>query len=320
MTKEIGFPISKKENERRRVLTPQSLRDNYEMAQHFWVETNYGSVIGYDDNEYLSAGCHVCTRADVLSKDVICDPKIGDAEYLNSLSRGQTIFGWVHATQSKNITDIILKRGLRAVAWEKMFIDGRHVFYKNNELAGKSAVLHAVLSYGQLPINKKCAVIGNGNTARGAIEALSMLGAEITQYTRKLEALFRKELCNFDIVINCVLWDLKRSDHLIFKSDLKNMKRHSLIIDVSCDKNGAIETSIPTTINTPIYYVDGIAHYVVDHTPSLLYRDFTNQTAADLIPYLSSLVYETTNSVITDATIIDNGQILDDEIINYQHR
>lgn len=98
------------------------------------------------------------------------------------------------------------------------------------------------------------------------------------------------------------------------------MKKHSLIIDVCCDKNGAIETSIPTTINAPIHYVDGITHYVVDHTPSLLYRDSTNQTAADLIPYLSSFVYETPNSVISDATIIDIGQILDDEIINYQHR
>ena len=44
-----------------------------------------------------------------------------------------------------------------------------------------------------------------------------------------------------------------------------------MIIDISCDRNGGIETSIPTTIENPTYMVEGIRHYVVDHTPSLFY-------------------------------------------------
>ena len=45
------------------------------------------------------------------------------------------------------------------------------------------------------------------------------------------------------------------------------MKRGSMIVDISCDRNGGIETSIPTTIENPSYIVDGLRHYVVDHTP-----------------------------------------------------
>ena len=43
-------------------------------------------------------GCQVVGQEQVLKQDVICDPKIGDATYLEDLTVGQTIFGWVHAT------------------------------------------------------------------------------------------------------------------------------------------------------------------------------------------------------------------------------
>lgn len=138
----------------------------------------------------------MCTRADVLNKDVICDPKIGDAEYLNLLSRGQTVFGWVHATQNKNITDIILKRGLRAVAWEKCSLMADMFSAKAMNWPGRAPSSMPCFLM-EATNQQKCAVIGNGNTARGVTEALSMLVAEITQYPRNLEALFWKRTLQF---------------------------------------------------------------------------------------------------------------------------
>ena len=98
------------------------------------------------------------------------------------------------------------------------------------------------------------------------------------------------------------------------------MKKNSMIIDVSCDKCGAIETSIPTTIERPYYYVNGILHYVVDHTPALFYKTFTKNNSEIIAPYINDLINENNNEVLNKALIIKNGIILDNEINDYQKR
>lgn len=92
------------------------------------------------------------------------------------------------------------------------------------------------------------------------------MGADVTIYDRKTEKLFQKELSQYDVIVNGILWDTERKDHIIYKSDLKRMKKGAMIIDISCDRNGAVETSIPTSMDQPTYEVDAIVHYVVDHT------------------------------------------------------
>jgi N5-(carboxyethyl)ornithine synthase len=98
------------------------------------------------------------------------------------------------------------------------------------------------------------------------------MGADVVVYDRHTEQLLSKELGEYDVIVNALLWDTKRTDHIIYREDLKRMKKGAMIIDVSCDRAGAIETSVPTTLENPTYVVDGITHYVVDHTPSLFYK------------------------------------------------
>ena len=80
----IGFPISHKENECRRAIIPDHIRF-IKYPQQLYFEKNYGKVLGISDNEYKKVGCHIVSREEVLKKNIICDPKIGDAEYLNKL-------------------------------------------------------------------------------------------------------------------------------------------------------------------------------------------------------------------------------------------
>lgn len=316
--KTVGFPISHKENERRRAMVPADIcKISHPEALYF--ERGYGDDIGFSDKDYEDAGAHVASREEVLKKDIVCDPKIGDAEYLEDLSE-QTIFGWVHAVQNRDITDKLIEHRLSAYAWEDMFEQGRHVFWRNNELAGEAAVLHAFQCYGRMPYETRVAVIGRGNTARGAIRALNMLGADIMQYDRRTEALLREEIGNYDVIINCILWDVTRTDHIIYRDDLKRMKKNAMIVDVSCDRNGGIETSIPTTIEDPIYSVDGIAHYVVDHTPSLFYKTFTTDNSRTIAPYIDMLINENENQVLRDALAVKDGCIIDKRINEFQHR
>ena len=124
--KTVGLPISHKENENRRALAVEEIR-KMRFPELVYVEEGYGEVLGVSDDEYRAAGAKVVSRAEVLTKDILCDPKIGDAEYLGDLSRGQTVFGWIHATQNRDITDSLIRSGLTAYAWEKMFDCGRHI-------------------------------------------------------------------------------------------------------------------------------------------------------------------------------------------------
>ena len=158
-------------------------------------------------------------RDEVLKQDIICDLKAGVSKYIKDLKSGQILFGWMHATQNEELTDIMIKNKLTVYAWGNMNYRGRHIFWRNNEIAGESSVLHAFQCFGLMPYDAKVAVIGRGNAAKGAINILNKLGAEVTQYNRKTENLLREELGNYDVIVNCVLWDLFREDHIINKDD-----------------------------------------------------------------------------------------------------
>ncbi len=316
----VGLPISHKENEKRRALIPSDIK----MLHHpdnIYIETGYGDVLGYCDNDYLQHGVNVASREEVLRKDIICDPKIGDADYLESLNN-QTIFGWIHAVQNRDITDKIIASHLTGYGWEDMYEGGRHSFWRNNEIAGEAAVFHAYMCHGVFPYNTKAAVLGRGNIARGAIKTLNYMGATVVQYDRKQEGLFRKELDRYDVVVNGILWDTTRKDHIIYREDLKRMRRNSMIIDVSCDRNGGIETSIPTTIDNPIYEVEGVTHYVVDHTPSLFWKTATESLSAEFVKFIDMLIEDRAedNPVLSACHNFEKGVILDDRINIFQGR
>jgi len=315
----IGFPISHKENENRRAIVPEDISKILH-PENLYIEEGFGAVLGISDEEYSRVGCRICSHEEVLKQDIICDPKIGDADYLELLPEGRTIFGWVHATQNRDITDKIIARRTTAYAWENMFEKDRHVFWFNNELAGEAAVMHAFQCYGRLPYGLKVAVLGNGNTARGAVRVLNMLGADVMQYGRRQEELFKEEFVDYDVIVNCILWDVRRTDHIIYKKDLKRMKRGALIIDVSCDRNGGIESCIPTPIEAPTYIEDGVMHYAVDHTPSLFYKTFSYNNSKIICKYLNELMTGEIGEVLKNCIVIKNGIIVDDEINKFQGR
>ena len=108
--KTVGLPISHKENERRRTLVPADI----EVIRHpeqIYIEDGYGDVLGYSNDDYSCQGVKIANRLEVLSKDIVADPKVGDAEYLENLN-GQTVFGWLHAVQNRDITDKMISNKL----------------------------------------------------------------------------------------------------------------------------------------------------------------------------------------------------------------
>lgn len=313
----VGFPISHKENENRRALIPSDVR-SVTYPERLLFETGYGDVLGFPDEDYKRAGASVVSREEALRQPVVCDAKVGDADYLHEL-RGQTVFGWVHAVLNRDITDALVEGKLTAYAWEEMYYKGRHVFWRNNEIAGEAAVSHAYMCHGVFPYLTRVAVLGRGNIARGAIRTLNFMGADVTVYDRRTEALLREELPRYDVVVNAILWDKMRKDHIVYREDLKRMKHGAMIIDISCDRAGAVETSVPTSIDHPTYKIDGITHYAVDHTPALFYKSTSESISKELPPYLNELI-EGKIDLLKSALIVDHGDIVDLKIKEFQGR
>lgn len=315
--KTVGFPISRKQFERRRALLPVHF-DKLKNPSQIYVEKGYGESFGYSDEVYEKAGINVVEFEEVLKQDIICDPKIGDADYLNKLNN-QTIFGWVHLVQNKDITDICVNNKLTTYTWEDMFDMGRHSFWHNNQMAGVASILHGFISYGETPFGKKVAVIGRGNVATGAIKTLNQLGAEVTIYTKRTENLFKEEMDKYDVIVNALLWDTYRKDHIVSRDDLERLKG-KLIIDISVDVAGAVETTVATKMDDPIYLLDDVYHYAVDHTPSILFRETSVGISEVVTYYIDQLIEDNPDHVLKDALAMENGNIIDQRIKDFQNR
>ncbi len=316
--KTIGFVISHKDGEERRGLIPQDVIANVKNPGQIYVETGYGDSLGICDEQYRQAGCRVVSRTDALSCDIIADVKLGDADYLDSIDAGKVLFGWAHAVQNIPFTDVALKNGHTVVAWEEIFEDGRYIFYRNREIAGEAAVMHAFRYCGKMPYDCSVAILGNGQTAKGAMRILHGLGATVDIYNRKLEQLFRQKMYEYDVLINCVMWDTARTDRIIYREDLKKMKPGTLIIDVSCDPQLEIETSVPTKISDPVYTVDGVIHYAVDNTPAMFPKTVSKILSAGISRYIDQIVCDEYTKPLEDAVVIREGHIVYEAIRKFR--
>lgn len=93
-----------------------------------------------------------------------------------------------------------------------------------------------------------------------------------------------------------------------------------MIVDVSCDPNLEIETSRPSSIDDPVYTVDGVIHYTVDNTPAM----FPHTVTKVLSEGFSEMVDMFTEGkdgwtdMVREAIVIENGHILDKHIIEFR--
>ena len=178
---------SKKENERRVPIHPDHLQRLPEQLRRQLVfERGYGEPFGKTDSEIaeLSSGSTM-EREKLLSEIgnvIIAKPVLSDLE---TLRVGGMLWGYPHCTQQRAITQVAIDRKLTLIAFEEMFIwgpqgyMGRHTFYKNNELAGYCAILHALELKGidgHYGDQRKVLIFSFGAVSRGAIYALKARG------------------------------------------------------------------------------------------------------------------------------------------------
>ena len=313
----VGFLISHKNNEKRRALMPEDL-DQIQNLDKLVFEEGYGQSLGISDEEYEKKGVRFAPRKDVLDSDILVDVKLGDADYLNQIKPETILCGWAHSVQSIDFTSEVIRAKHTVVAWENIYEYGRYIFYRNREVAGEAAVLQAYRYCGKMPYDTKVAIIGNGQTAKGAFRVLSALGAQVDIFARKHEKTFLKMMANYDVIVNCVMWDTDRKDRLIYREDLKKFRPGTMIIDVSCDPHLEIETSHPTTIDDPVYVVDGIIHYAVDNTPAMYPYTVTKTLSQNFARYVDYLVTGEYPENLMAAIDVEHGIIKNDAIRRFR--
>jgi alanine dehydrogenase len=326
---------SEKPNERRLPIHPDHLpRLPEPVRRQLIFEESYGASLGIADGEIARQTGGIATRRELLADvGAVVLPKPG-VEDLETLRQGGVLWGWPHCVQQQALTQVAIDRRQTLIAFEDMFVwgpngqVGRHTFYKNNELAGYCAVLHALQLKGidgHYGNQRKTVIISFGAVSRGAIYALKGRGfTDITICIQRPDHEVREEVldCHYvrvrsniesderlvvvehdgterpfldllseaDIIVNGIFQDPDDPMMFVTEAETSRLKRGCLIIDVSCDEGMGFSFAKPTTFDDPMFKVGSIDYYAVDHTPSYLWESASRSISAALLVHLPTVL------------------------------
>jgi alanine dehydrogenase len=117
----------------------------------------------------------------------------------------------------------------------------------------------------------------------------------------------RRQAAQADLVIGAVLIPGAKAPGLLRRPDLKEMKNGAVIVDVSIDQGGCIETSRPTTHSDPTYEVDGVVHYCVTNMPGAVGRTSTYALTNATLQYVRLLARHGTAAAVRKIPALRDG-------------
>jgi alanine dehydrogenase len=326
---------SKKVDEQRIPIHPEHLaRLPEQIRRQLIFEKGYGAPLGISDAEIARQCGGMATRSEILAdigNAILAKPVLAD---LQELHEGGVLWGYPHCVQQSVITQAAIDRRQTLIAFEDMFVwspngtIGRHTFYKNNEMAGYCAVLHALQLKGidgYYGNQRKTIIFSFGAVSRGAIYALKARGfRDITICIQRPDHEVREEVldCHYvriregeedearmiliehdgterpltdlisqaEIIVNGTFQDPNHPILFVSKEEEPSLKPGCLIIDVSCDEGMGFYFAIPTTFKEPMLKIGTTDYYAVDHTPSYLWESASRSISAALIVHLPTVV------------------------------
>ncbi len=321
-----------KEGENRVICTPIEVASIVAAGHTVLAQRDCGFGSGFSNEKYVEAGAEIVdtmeemyARCDFLAKVKELFP----CEY-DLLRKDQLVYCCIHPAGHPEEVEAILKSGCIALTAE----DSHRYGSPNCEAAGKQGALFGLES--MLTINggkgkfvggfvgapgMNVLILGGGVVGQGALSVLQALGANVTvmdinagvlrmlsdRYHQKINTMFcTKEAIAFllpqtDMVVNCVKWPKQRTDFLIDKEMLKLMEPGSVLVDISNDDPGAIESSHETHHDDPRYVVNGVVHYCVSNIPGAVARSTSVALAAETLPLLLNIL----NNGLTEACVRD---------------
>jgi len=319
----IGIPKEIKAQENRVAATPAGVT-SFVMAGHkVCVEKNAGAGSGFTDEEYRQAGADIIddpkdiyAKADFIYK--VKEPL--ESEY-GLLREGQVIFTYLHLAPDPVQTKALIDSGVTAIAYETVQLGNGSLplLAPMSEIAGKLSIqIGAVLLQkyydgsgillGGLPgvAPSNVVIIGGGIAGTGATKIACGLGARVTVIDLSLERLayihdilpgrvstllsnphsIAGAVAAADLLIGAVLIPGAKAPKLVTEEMVKSMRRGSVIVDISIDQGGIVETIDRVTSHENPYYIKhGVTHYSVPNMPGAVPRTSTFALSNATLPY-----------------------------------
>ncbi len=323
----IGVPKEIKVEEFRVGLTPVGARELVRDGHTVMVESTAGEGSNFADEEYRNAGAEIVTRENAFAQaDLVVKVKEPQPSEFDLLREGQAIFTYLHLAPNRTLVEFLIKKNITGLAYETLEQDGKlPLLAPMSEIAGRMAPLMAAFylqkfkgGSGVLPTGVsgvrpgKIVVLGAGVVGTNAARVGMGLGMETvvinkeTAGLQRIDELFKgrvrtlpmmahtleEEIIDSDVVIGAVLVPGGRTPVLITRQMLGTMKKGSVIVDVSVDQGGCVETSRPTTHDDPVFIIDGIVHYCVANMPGAYPRTSTLALTNVTLPYIKTIAEE----------------------------
>jgi alanine dehydrogenase len=322
----VGVPSEIKSDEYRVALTPAGVRELVTRDHSVVVQAGAGEGSGISDSDYVSQGAEILPDADAVfaAADTIVKVKEPQPVEVARLEPRHTLFTYLHLAPDPELTQGLVDSGATCIAYETVE-DSRGrlpLLAPMSEVAGKIAsqagafMLEKPLGgrgilLGGVPgvPSAKVKVIGGGVVGMNAAFIAIGMEADVTVFDRNIDRLreldvafggradtcfastlaIEEHLREADLVIGAVLVAGARAPHVITREQLKLMKHHAVLVDVSIDQGGCFETSRPTTHSDPTYEVDGITHYCVANMPGAVPVTSTWALTNATMPYILKL-------------------------------
>ena len=317
----IGIPKEIKTLEGRIALIPDAIADLVRQGHEVSVETDAGVLSGYSDDEIRQAGAQIVPDAKSLydSAEMIVKVKEPQPAELELLRSDQILFSYLHLAAEIELMKGLQQIGLTAVAFETVTANRQlPLLAPMSDIAGRTSVqigthlLHSPqggrgILLGGLPAAERGRVVILGGGVAGGNAALMAagMGAEVVVFDRNRDKLERlralgnnvtglypyahslmEQVKQADLLIGAILVVGERAQKIVSADMVKSMKKGSVIIDISVDQGGCIETTRPTTYQDPTFVWEGVVHFGVTNIPGAVPRTASQALSASLLPYV----------------------------------
>ena len=318
----IGIPREIKDKEFRVGIVPAGVGALADAGHDIIIETEAGTGSGISDREFTAAGAEIVKDGATVYReaDLVMKVKEPLKDEYGHLREELILFTYLHLAPLPELTGVLLDKKVTAIAYETVSLDngflpllapmsevagrmsvqvGAH--YLEKESGGRGILLGGVT--GVAP--GRVLILGNGTVGSNAAQMAVGLGASVTVLGRnntRLAALEKnfsgriqtgissretiiEAISRADLVIGAVLIPGAAAPKLITRDMLPLMRQGSVLVDVSIDQGGSMETARPTTHSDPVYEVEGILHYCVANMPGAVPRTSTFALTNATLPY-----------------------------------
>ncbi len=345
MKYDFGVVKELKENETRVALIPDVVQMLVSNGLSVIIESGAGKLSDFCDEEYIKAGAIITSEAKDVWKSAkvlvkVKEPQKQEFQYLRP---DLVIFSYLHLAVEEELTKELLRKKVTAIASESVEMSSGHLplLTPMSEVAGRVAMQigcnllqlnnggAGVLLSGVPGVQPgKVIIIGAGTVGRNAAQIAIGMGADVSVFDinpKKLVALdsvygasvkthycnsakLEQEIPKADLLITSVLVHSRKAPKIVTEDMVKSMKKGSVIIDVSIDQGGNVETiDKPTTFDNPTFVKHGVLHCAIPNIPAAVPKTASSAYSYAIYPYLKSLGEKGLIEAIKENQDLSNG-------------